>query len=138
MSIPPDRAGHPGRVYHQLPMFMTAGELHSPDMKKGDHSEALDGPHDVFMGGKLSEADETGLTKNIQKRGLHTPIKVDWDKNTVIDGHHRIAAANSVDPNMIIPVQSVTPDEYHGASGEMTISEALRDGVKTYHEDNES
>lgn len=138
MSNPPDRAGDERRKYRQLPLFVQAGELHSEAFNKGDHDEELDGvTHDEFMENKLSEATHNGMVKNIQKQGVQSPVKVDWDKDTVIDGHHRIASANSIDPKMWLPVQSVTPNEYWGDSGDMSVSDALRSGPQNWHEDNE-
>ena len=65
---------------------------------------------------KLEEADYDGLYDSIAKRGVTKPVAllaVDlherrWKRflpaGNIMDGHHRIAAANEIDPNMEVPV----------------------------------
>ena len=86
---------------------MQAKELHSEKMNKGDLDPELD-THKSLMEEKLHVADTTGLTEDIAERGVKKPVWVDWDNRTLVEGHHRVAAANKVDPEMWIPVRAVS------------------------------
>ena len=60
------------------------------------------------MGQKLGESRITGLYDSIKAQGVSTPVYVSHNAKfgqTVGDGHHRIAAAHDIDPNMLLPVE---------------------------------
>ena len=106
MSTVPDRARHQNRVYQQLPLYMKASELHSPAITKGDHFPE-DETHDHLMRTKLNNAYAEGLVHDIKEKGVLEPVKVDWDTNTLVEGHHRVAAANRVNPDMMVPIRAI-------------------------------
>jgi len=51
----------------------------------------------------IDGGDMERLTEDIQNRGILTPVRVSG--NQVLDGHHRIYAAASIDPKFPVPVQ---------------------------------
>jgi ParB-like chromosome segregation protein Spo0J len=60
------------------------------------------------MDQKLSESRSSGLYDSIKANGVSKPVYVSNNKKfgqTVGDGHHRIAAAHNINPNMLIPVE---------------------------------
>ena len=95
-----------GEQFEQLPMFMQAKELHSENMRKGDLDPEGQETHADLMGLKSKMAEKTGLTESVRKHGVQTPVWVDWGKKTLVEGHHRVAAAHDINPEMWIPVRS--------------------------------
>lgn len=96
--------------FHQLPLFVQAKELHSRKTQKGDLDPESE-THGELMDTKRHEAETTGLTDDIRERGLKTPVWVDWSDGphgTLVEGHHRVAAAHSIDPEMWVPVRAVS------------------------------
>jgi hypothetical protein len=110
MSNVPDRADHPGRRYQQLPLYMTAGDLHSPAINKGDQN--FGESHDDLMKMKLDNARTSTLHHDIKNHGIQEPVTVDWETNTLINGHHRVAAANDINPNTIVPIRAIDDKGY--------------------------
>lgn len=58
---------------------------------------------------KRDEADYSGLTDSIETEGIRKPVRLyggtTWrELGTITDGHHRVAAANDLNPNMEVPV----------------------------------
>jgi hypothetical protein len=88
---------------NQLRLFMTPTEIMkhfepiSGDFKRNESVEEL-------WGRKAEESHDAGLTDSIRKQGVQVPVSLDIDRSRVVGGHHRIAAAHTVDPNMSIPV----------------------------------
>lgn len=97
--------------FEQLPLFMQAKELHSRKMNKGDLDPELE-THADLMREKAWNAESTGLTDDIREHGVKNPVWVDWSNRTLIEGHHRVAAAHQINPNMWLPVRSVSEHEY--------------------------
>ena len=99
-----------GQFHEQLPMFMTAHEINQH--KKGDYEAyktVLGYRHPAeMMADKKSEADFSGLTKDVAKHGVQHPVTLwhdDGGSKTLTDGHHRLAAALATDPHRLMPVQ---------------------------------
>ena len=62
--------------------------------------------HDTF---KDSKRGQKTLHQSVKEEGVKSPVTLSYDKktkqSTIEDGHHRIAAANDVNPEMYIPVR---------------------------------
>jgi hypothetical protein len=100
------------KQWEQLPMFMTAGDIKS----KITYSD------DGDVGGKLwsrklSESKRGGLYRSIKAKGVKKPVELQRNLNRstftpvgyqLNDGHHRVAAAADIDPNMLVPVTHKT------------------------------
>ncbi len=119
--LPLDNLG-PENKSAQLPMFMTPQEIHTHyQPTDGDRlryslgGEALRETHGEMMERKLDEAHHEGLTSSIKKHGVVDPIQLqastqDWQvgsqgKYQIMDGNHRLAAANAINPQGLVPVE---------------------------------
>ena len=110
--------------WHQTEMFKTAKELYGHELNdvEAEHSrlklqegiEREDHDMDVkgyVMARKLDETKKNGMYNRIKDRGVEEPVKLGqghwgvYQRGVVSDGHHRIAAAYDIDPNMLIPVE---------------------------------
>lgn len=115
----------------QLRMFIPAGELKSTaSPHPGDYLEVYDTEGDEWwperkgelwdrklVESRMSAATggprkpfKKGLYKSIEEGGVKEPIRLAHgvageDSPVVAQGHHRIAAAADIDPNMLIPVE---------------------------------
>lgn len=108
----------------QLKLFMTAGELMdhpagddfdawrplsaNDDLYEQKVSESRFGPSDSTHG-NIAGYEEPTLEQSIKEHGVQTPIELDFvsaddDTPVISDGHHRIAIANHINPNMYIPI----------------------------------
>lgn len=104
-----------GRQWQQLDMYKSAKELRGSTLLDVESAKVWDAgrtpAHEVektIMDQKLGESRMTGLYDSIKAQGVSTPVYVSHSKKfgqTVGDGHHRIAAAHDIDPNMLIPVE---------------------------------
>ena len=107
---------------HQLAMFMPAGKLRDPEQFiHGDVDHNLHGDHntDTVFVDKLRESkglttrytsNNTNIYDSIKEKGVQEPVVLDPDaasrgKGYLVNGHHRVAAANDIDPNMEVPVR---------------------------------
>jgi hypothetical protein len=109
--------------HEQLRMFIPAWEL--MDHAAG-HTEGYDGQYvkmsnsPKMYANKLEESKHSGwnenrtndtLYENIKKEGVKSPISLRLKSFSSLpgpqinDGHHRIASAYDIDPNMEIPVR---------------------------------
>lgn len=106
----------------QLKLFMTAGELMEHPAGDFDGRSMFD--EDDGAAGKLyeskigskksthgyrAESGEETLYKSIKREGVLKPVNLtfandDDEVPTIDDGHHRVAAAYDINPNMYIPV----------------------------------
>jgi uncharacterized protein (DUF1015 family) len=94
----------------QLKLFMTAREL--MDMPAGDDLEEwrpMSQNEDLYHE-KLGESMDNSLYKSIKSKGVQEPVNIEFfsrqhDDTVISDGHHRIAAAHSINPDMIIPIE---------------------------------
>lgn len=104
----------------QLKLFMTARELREQywpnfeDIQHADRHVGTGSDDDVVNSvwdRKLKESKESGLYEDIKDLGVRIPVTVEdnpWpgapSKPQVYGGHHRIAAAYDINPDMLIPV----------------------------------
>lgn len=111
----------------QLKLFMTAREL--MDMPAGDDLEEwrpMSQNEDLFYE-KLDESsdpndyakvyDNNNLRDSIKKHGVQEPVNIEFfsrehDDTVISDGHHRIASAFSINPDMIIPIEYGDDSKY--------------------------
>ena len=101
---------------NQLRLFMQAKEL--MDLTSG-HTEGINQdylPYSQSPGvyrQKLAESKvrpkigQGSLHESIQESGVKVPVRIRTHegKEQINDGHHRIAAANDIDPEMYLPVE---------------------------------
>lgn len=110
-----------GKQFEQLPMFMTGGEIkakyqvpfgeiwRAPGEQPGTFLDRRETTDEVFAR-KLKEAPGRGLTEASVRQGIQTPVALSHAGNspgfgpTILDGHHRIAAAAAHTPNSLVPV----------------------------------
>jgi uncharacterized protein (DUF1015 family) len=102
----------------QLSMFLPAREL--MDYTAG-HTEGFSGEYSKMSQSptlyrqKLQESKQPrrfgnkrveSLYESIQKEGVNTPIRLRMHQGTeqINDGHHRLAAANDINPEMYLPI----------------------------------
>jgi hypothetical protein len=103
-----------------MKLFMTAGEL--MDYPAGDNSgyeslkedeylfdakldESKYGP-EIGTHGDVASYKEKTLHQSIKEKGVQTPVEISYsgDKELLTDGHHRVASAYDINPNMFVPV----------------------------------
>ena len=110
--------------HEQLAMFMPAHQIKemtgkkSPDRKHyylpGSHmanyglSDARESVDDMWER-KAKEAKTRRITSSIKKKGVQKPVKMMpyMGSHILLDGHHRVAAAASLDPNYLVPVEHI-------------------------------
>lgn len=66
--------------------------------------------HEHMWDEKVFEADVSGLSQSIEREGVKTPVPLAhnhefYPRDVLADGHHRIAVAHDIDPDMLVPVQ---------------------------------
>jgi ParB-like chromosome segregation protein Spo0J len=97
--------------YEQLAMFMPAHEIMA---KTGEKSNDRLFKHngqretsDEMWDRKTKEAKSSRLTSSIKKKGIKKPIEMAnfMSGKALFDGHHRVAAAHSIDKNYLVPVE---------------------------------
>ena len=110
----------------QLRMFIPAKELINTaarDVYSGEEPPYEGQPMTLWEDDdvrylKLDEARYEGLMDDIRRDGVLTPIQLSYqhphfdDETTdkipfIVNGHHRIAVAHDIDPEMLIPVRYV-------------------------------
>jgi hypothetical protein len=120
----------PVRKWHQLDMFKTAKELRGLPLLDVVSEKRWREEEDVrpisdkkldkqIMGQKLKESRRSGLYDSIRASGVTNPIHLQDTEYfasadlgpgyAVSDGHHRIASAHNIDPNMLVPVEYREP-----------------------------
>jgi len=104
--------------HKQLAMFMPAGEVKAMTGKKSPDRQWFRMPFagptvtngresaDQMWDRKAKEAKSERLTSSIKKKGVQKPVRMMefMGGHILNDGHHRVAAAASIDPHMLIPV----------------------------------
>ena len=91
--------------HEQLAMYMTPRELSRHEL--GDTYLTGDEPHEI-MQRKLHEATKSGLADKIRSQGVQDPVHLYHNVNgtsTLTDGHHRLAVAQTMGKNTLIPVE---------------------------------
>ena len=61
-----------------------------------------------------TDAYDGTLHKEIAEAGVKEPVRLMWegrDVPTVVQGHHRIASANDIDPEMLVPAMHYSDDD---------------------------
>lgn len=105
--------------YTQLAMFMPAHEIRSMTGEKSSDRQWFHNPFgnrlvtngresaDQMWERKAKEAKSERLTASVKKKGVQKPVLMMpfMGKHILLDGHHRVAAAHSLDPNMLVPVR---------------------------------
>lgn len=92
-------------------MFMPAHEIMAKTgAKSNDRKTKYNGERetsDEMWARKTKEAKSSRLTSNVKKRGIKKPIQMAnfMSGKVLFDGHHRVAAAHSIDPNYLVPVE---------------------------------
>jgi hypothetical protein len=112
----------PVRQWRQLDMWKTAEELRnaplldveSTKIWREDEGISHEDMDKEVMGQKLNESRASGLYDSIKASGVTHPVYIS-DRGSfasaspggfaVGDGHHRIASAHNIDPNMLVPVE---------------------------------
>jgi hypothetical protein len=99
-----------GRQWKQLDMYKPAKELRQATLLDVESAKTWDAGRTTgteiektIMAQKLGESRMSGLYDSIKAHGVTEPVYVS-KHNIVSDGHHRIASANDIDPNMLVPV----------------------------------
>ena len=112
--------------YEQMAMYMTAEEIKN---KVNSSADPGGGNMENLWHQKLYEA-KTGAIRNaryvptrkrkgnslyesIKEKGVQKPVELQYNKGdkftpkgvSIVEGHHRVAAAHDIDPKMIIPVE---------------------------------
>jgi len=112
-------AAHEHLQGEQLAMFMPARTLINYVSQESD--ENLPYSKDTELHDhKMRESKGSGLLEEIRERGVEKPIEVFVDNpnkafqtnHQITDGHHRIASANNINPNMEIPVKHYSAEHW--------------------------
>ena len=102
--------------WEQLPMFMFAGELKGKANYSDDGLSQNAKLNSRVWDKKLKESKKgkNSLYKSIESEGVKEPIEVRHHLNKslfipansyeIYNGHHRLAAAAAINPNMLVPV----------------------------------
>jgi hypothetical protein len=94
--------------HEQLAMFMTPKQIKSKyDVYHGEYEEGEQSAKQLYSR-KRKESKHTNLFRSVQERGVQEPVELSLGDRTVLDGHHRIAAAKS---KSLIPVTHLEPHE---------------------------
>jgi hypothetical protein len=91
--------------HEQLAMYMTPRELSRHTL--GDSYLTGEEPHEI-MQRKLHEAKQSGLAESIRNVGVLDPIHLFHDNEgttTITDGHHRLAVAQTMGKDTLVPVE---------------------------------
>lgn len=111
----------------QLKLFMTAREL--MDMPAGDDLEEWRpmSQNEDLRNEKLEESkdpvsyakmyDNLNLHDSIKEHGVQNPVNIEFfsrenDDTVIADGHHRIASAFDINPDMFIPIEYGDDSKY--------------------------
>lgn len=107
----------------QLSMFMPARELYKMNPNPADMMVSSSTSTDPtqrkkdMWAEKLDESksgNREGLHESIAKEGVLEPVKIKHDdgaESHIADGHHRVAAANDINPDMEVPVEHFVPSQ---------------------------
>lgn len=111
---------------YQLRLYMTADELMNIRAHDSSKGTSLKDDPEMYQY-KLAEskpsrrpraAQNESLYESIAREGVKTPVRI-WayriNKNSgwnelLVNGHHRVASANDIDPQMWIPVEYTEED----------------------------
>ena len=98
----------------QFPSVMPASDLlrygvHYYEGTRREKDMDEDSAKESIMARKLRESKKSGLHKHIKAHGVIAPVTIDhtdsdYPEGMIADGHHRIASAVAINPNMPIKV----------------------------------
>lgn len=99
----------------QLAMFLPAREIAKMPMSDAHRGES----NQEVLARKLKSAkednweDSKGMYESIKKIGVQQPVDILHGEKgpTLWEGHHRVASAMDVNPNMLIPVTHKEPKD---------------------------
>lgn len=103
----------------QLRMLIPATEVKGYHPAPGDLSHHA--TNESFWQSRLERGEESGLAETVGFEGVHEPVNVYHrgeigSTPMIANGHHRIAAAATYNPNSMIPVSHYgAPDSFHKA-----------------------
>ena len=102
--------------YTQMAMYMPAHEIAKLPMTDTHRGETnKDVLARKLKSAKADEWEESkGMYKSIKKIGVQEPVEIIHDpvRGPMLgEGHHRIASAMDVNPNMVVPVKNIEPHE---------------------------
>lgn len=119
------------------------GDIDSHDIEQFDEDDNWRSDADVnkdFWDIKRDENAESGLTEDVRAIGVRVPVTVQHSKlvgPVIRGGHHRIAAAMEVNPDMLIPVNYAEDNETTGeaitGSHELERKSSIADPVLQKH-----
>lgn len=96
-------------------VHMKAGDLANPERTEFGDLELYDDDYEFMRYDKFRNAVKTGLYHDIKRSGVKEPVNIypamDPSKVRLDDGHHRVFAAESIDPDMMIPVRRSWADD---------------------------
>jgi hypothetical protein len=72
---------------------------------------------------KVRESKKSGLYDSIKEQGVEKPVEVfhDWQGATLMEGHHRVASAMSIDPNSLVPVRHQWRQQHRGGGSSLIL-----------------
>ena len=96
-------------------MTPNGGDVNEANMNGGDQRSPQERVQHMWNTklGESQSGSQEGLHESIAKSGVQTPVGIQHDNNgnmSISDGHHRIAAANNINPNMEIPITNNVPN----------------------------
>lgn len=99
---------NPHQFRQQIDDKILAGDLF--DMSEPRVGEVSKGEHiNKMWNRKLKETQGSGLYSSIANHGVTNPVVIAVSPYiggyTIVDGHHRLVAANDIDEDMEIPVK---------------------------------
>jgi hypothetical protein len=108
--------------YTQMAMYMPAHEIAKLPMTDTHRGETnKDVLARKLKSAKADEWEESkGMYKSIKKIGVQEPVEIIHDpvRGPMLgEGHHRIASAMDVNPNMVVPVKNIEPHEKNSIFG---------------------
>ena len=131
MALNPDQFGsvqhnaEPFQYQMLIPAKQLRKQAHPGDWEHIAHylsendPEGDEDPEEVMWQTKQQEAEDSGLADDIARNGIKKPVVLTNDDTTwydtyvprgsILNGHHRVAVANELNPDTEVPVHWVDP-----------------------------
>ncbi len=131
MALNPDQFGsvqhnvEPFQYQMLIPAKQLRNQAHPGDWEHIAHylsekrPEGDEDPEEVMWQTKIQEAEDSGLADDIARNGIKNPVVLTNDDTTwydtyvprgsILNGHHRVAVANELNPDTEVPVHWVDP-----------------------------
>ena len=94
-----------------LAMFIPASELRQniPNdyYPQSEQDQSVEGMWERKLKETKSDDIHPDLHGSIASEGVKRPVRIHVEDGTILDGHHRIAAAADIDPKMEVPVRNI-------------------------------